>query len=174
MPVAPGRESRWTWKQPKTPAASLQRGQSSELPIVSNPNIFQQPYGLPCWLSYYQYCATNVCHLFTLNYKVEAYIGVAVQDQTQRLIVFDIGASPNSIRAELLSAEVLASLDKWRKIANLAFASNHHLETMGISTLTVTISGYRAGQPFVVSRQLGADVIFGTTFIDDHVEAIHL
>ncbi len=88
------------------------------------------------------------------------------------LTVLDTCAGPNLIRADLLTPEVLASSDTKRPMANLASASNHHLDTMSIVKLTVEIASYAVLQPFVVVRQLGADSILACTYIDTHVEQV--
>ena len=113
-----------------------------------------------------------VCQLSGYNYKVEAKFGPTVSSQVPRLTVFDTGAGPNLIRASLLPPEMLANIDRQRSIVKLTSASKHPLDVLGIVTLTLTVSTLRVRQPFVVVRQLGADVILGCTFSDLCVEAI--
>ncbi len=103
------------------------------------------------------------------NYKVEAAIGADVQSL---LTVLDTGACPNLMRSDLLTPEVLASCDTERPMGNLASASNHLLDTMGIVKLTVKIASYTVRQPFVVVRQLGADALLGCTYIYKHFEQV--
>ena len=59
-----------------------------------------------------------------------------------------------------------------REIINLRSASQHRLETLGIVTLTVKIADMTIRTPFFIVRQLGADMILGTTFIDAHCEIL--
>ena len=55
----------------------------------------------------------------------------------------------------------------------LASATKHRLDTLGIVTLTVTVTGYTRRQPFVVVKELGTDSILGCTFLDSAGESIH-
>ncbi len=103
------------------------------------------------------------------HYKVEAAIGPDVQSLRPLLTVLDAGAGTNLILAYLLTPEVLASCETKRPMANLASASNR-LDTMSIVKLTLKIASYTVRQPFVVTRQLGADTLLGCTYIDKHVE----
>ena len=57
---------------------------------------------------------------------------------------------------------------------NLASALNHRLDTLGIVHLTLQIATQTSRTPFVVVRQLGADVILGAMYIDKHIEHISM
>ena len=130
----------------------------------------ERPYGLPHDVTFEDYLKIPVCALSAYNYKVQASIGATTDDIAPALCVFDTGAGPNLIRADLLSENVLRKLDRKRKIVNLRSASTHQIEVLGITSLIVEVNGYRCRQPFVVTRNLTSDVILGTTYIDEHVE----
>ena len=57
-------------------------------------------------------------------------------------------------------------------MVNLRSASQHRLDTLGIVTLTVKIADMTVRTPFFIVRQLGADMLLGTTFIDAHCEIL--
>ena len=59
-----------------------------------------------------------------------------------------------------------------RTIANLASATKHSLDTLGIAYLYVDIAGFKCRQPFVVAKELSSDVLLETTFIDRQVDDI--
>eukprot|EP00171_Calliarthron_tuberculosum_P003874 IDg3874t1 len=79
---------------------------------------------------------------------------------------------PNLIRAALLPRETLDSIDISREVVNLASASNHRLDVLGIVSLTVTVGTQTNRIPFVVVSQLGADAILGCSYIDQAIEDI--
>ena len=59
-----------------------------------------------------------------------------------------------------------------REIVNLRSASQHWLDTLGIVTLTFKIADMMVRTPFFIVRQLGADMLLGSTFIDAHCEIL--
>ena len=101
------------------------------------------------------YQANPVCLLSPYNYKVEALIGRTRTLQSSYLTVLDTGAGPNLIRSDCLDTEALATVDTSPDIVNLASATKHRLDTLGIVTLTVTVAGFTSRQPFVVVKELG-------------------
>ena len=131
--------------------------------------VLQRPYGLSKEISMTEYEADPVCVLSSFNYKVEAFIGPSYTTTQRMLTVFDTGAGPNLIRADMVPQGTRMFK---RKIVNLASASKHRLETLGIVSLTVDLSGYVCKQPFVVTRNLAADAILGTTFTDRHCDKL--
>ena len=137
----------------------------------TKPNILRRPYGLPRWISLTSYLSEQVCTLSAFNYKLEAKIGNA-SEMRSVLTVLDTGAGPNLMRYDIVPADAREKINNSLDIVDLASASNHKLETVGIVHLTVQVGSYKARQPFVVTRQLGADVILGCTFIDSHIEGI--
>ena len=132
----------------------------------------ERPFGLPPDITFEEYLEHPICTLSPYNYKVEASVGVIADKLQKSLCVFDTGAGPNLIRADLLPDDVIHRLNTTRKVVNLRSASTHQISVLGITHLTVEVNGYRCRQPFVVVRQLTSDVIIGTTFIDEHVENI--
>lgn len=88
------------------------------------------------------------------------------------MTVFDTGAGPNLIRADMLPDELLSSFYSSRDVVNLAGAGGHRLNVLGFTLLHVLIGALTCTQPFVVVRTLGANALLGTTFIDSQVEAI--
>lgn len=132
----------------------------------------QRPFGLPKTMTVAEYRASPICYLSAWNYKVEALVGPTAETQVEQLTVIDTGAGPNLIRADLLPDEALLKLDQSREMVNLASASNHRLQVMGITMLSVTIANHKARQQFIVVKRLGADVILGCTYIDAHINAI--
>ena len=135
--------------------------------------ILKRPHGLPRWVTLDKYRANPVCYLSTRNYKIEALLGCREDSWNTVTTVLDSGAGPNLVRLDMLTEEQRSSIDSKTECVSLASASNHRLDTLGIVKLLVKIGSYVARQPFIVARQLGADVILGCTFIDHHVEAIH-
>ena len=129
-------------------------------------SIDERPYGIPRGVSFEDYKEDPICKLSLYNYKVEASVGTSTNSLTPVLSVFDTGAGPNIIRADILPDEVLSSLQTSREIANLSSASQHKLDTLGIAYLYINVSGYICRQPFVVAKQLSADMLLGTTFTD--------
>ena len=119
------------------------------------------------------YQANPVCLLSPYNYKVEAFIGRTRTLQSSYLTVLDTGAGPNLIRSDCFDTEALATVDTSPDLVNLASATEHRFDTIGIVTLTVTVAGYTSRQPFVVVKELGTDAILGCTFLDSAVESIH-
>ena len=83
------------------------------------------------------------------------------------LSVADTGAGPNLNRADCIPPEILANLNRDRRIFNLASASKRKLNTIGVMYLWMDMGGYACRQPFVVVRRLAADVIIGCTFLKD-------
>ena len=134
--------------------------------------MLRAPYGLPMKITAEQYRANPICQLSAYNYKVNAKVGSTRATQRYLLAVLDTGAGPNLIREGCCSRDALESLDDSREIVNLSSATNHRLDVLGITTLTVTLGDYTARVPFVVVRNLGADILLGCTFIDRHVEGI--
>ena len=139
--------------------------------IMKRRKILKRPYGLPSWVKLTDYLSQTVCFLSSYNYKLEAQVGL--DDKLKAVLtVMDTGAGPNIIRYDIVPAEARAKIDTSIDTVNLASASNHRLETVGVVNLVVQVGLYRVKQPFIVTRQLGADAILGCTFIDTHVEAI--
>ena len=89
------------------------------------------------------------------------------------MTVLDTGAGTNLIRSDCLETEALATVDTSPDIVNLASATKHRLDNLGIVTLTVTVASYTSRQPSVVVKELGTDAILGCTFLDTVVESIH-
>ena len=112
--------------------------------------------------------------LSAYNYKVEVAVGAKQTELKQYLSVADTGAGPTLIRADCVPPEILANVNRDRRIVNLASASTHKLHTIGVVYLWVDIGGYACRQPFVVVRRLAADVIIGCTILDDHAESLQI
>ena len=110
--------------------------------------------------------------LSAYNYKVEASLGSSFAKPTPALCVFDTGAGPNIVRANVLPPEALESLAKASDKTRLVSASSDELTVLGTILLMVKVGQYSCRQPFVVVRSLTSDAILGTTFIDRHVENI--
>ena len=152
--------------------------QENESPISKENNYDgigdekERPFGLPSKISIEEYRRNPVCHLSGFNYKVDARIGMGKKDAQRLLSVLDTGAGPNLIRLKCCPEQALKALDTQREIVNLRSASNHSLETIGVVHLTVTVGSHSARTPFVVVRNLGADVLLGCTYIDQNVETI--
>eukprot|EP00171_Calliarthron_tuberculosum_P017931 IDg17931t1 len=157
-----------------TPETAVERTLPS--PMQPPSPIIQgvEPFGLPSCMDLDDYRDDPVCYLSQFNYKLEARVGPSVQDQQCLLTVLDTGAGPNLIRADLLPQRLLDELDRSQEVINLASASKHRLDVLGITQLTVTIASYTARMPFVGVRQLGTDVILGCHFIDKAVDSIQI
>jgi len=134
----------------------------------------QPLYGLPPGISIAEYWNDPICKLSGLNYKVEATVETSRGNWLQLLAVVDTGAGPNLIRADLLSAELLHQIDKDQNIVNLASASGHSLDVLGIISIPVRIGNHVSSTKFVVSRALNADVLLGCHYIDKEVEDIRV
>ena len=135
-------------------------------------NIAERPLGLPKGLTFDTYAQDPICKLSLYNYKVTASIGSSANAQTNLLWVFDTGTGPNLIILDVLSRQNIPRIDTSRQIANLTSASQHSLDCVGVIHLYVNVSNYVVKQPFIVVKQLSTDAILGTTFIDEHVDAI--
>lgn len=114
------------------------------------------PYGLPPQQTFAQYRNDPICKLSGLNYKVEAAVETSQSSWLQALAVADTGAGPNLIRADLLLPEKLRTINKDHNIVNLASASGHSLDVLGIVTLPVRIGDQITENKSVVSRALNA------------------
>ena len=112
--------------------------------------------------------------LSAYNYKVEVAVSAKPTELKQYLSVADTDAGPNLIRADRVPPEILANVNRDRRIVNLSSASKHKLHTIGVVYLWMDIGGYACRQPFVVVRRLAADVIIGCTFLDDHAESLQI
>ena len=113
--------------------------------------------------------------LSAYNYKVEVAVGAKPTELKQYLSVADTGSGPNLIRADCVPPEILANVNRDRRIVNLASASKHKLHTIGVVYLWMDVGGYACRQPsFVVVRRLDADVIIGCTFLDEYAESLQI
>lgn len=88
--------------------------------------------------------------------------------------MFDSCAGPNLVKAARLTDEFAVNANCKREIVNLSSASNHRLKTMTIVALTLRIGKLTVKHDFVVVKELSADAITGTIFINRHVELIHI
>ena len=66
------------------------------------------------------------------KYKVEVAVGAKPTELKQYLSVADTGAGPNLIRADCVPLEILANLNRDRRIINLSSASKHKSHTIGV------------------------------------------
>lgn len=115
------------------------------------------PIGLPKDMEREKYRADQICALSPWNYKVNnTKIGRHKSKANYN------GAGPNLIRKLRTDQEVV----------NPKSASNHLLDVLGVTTLSVTIGSFTTRTSFVVVSNLGADVLSGHTYIDPHVRAI--
>ena len=136
--------------------------------------IISRPFGLPKHISIEQYYSNPICMLSAYNYKVEVAVGAKPTDLKQYLSVADTAVGPNLIRADCVPAEILANVNRDRRIVNLLSASQHKLQTIGVVYLWLDMGGYACRQPFVVVRRLAADVIIGYTFLDEHADSLQI
>lgn len=143
------------------------------IPDFIAPVALEPPLGLHPEQTYEEYLEDPVCTLRWYNYKVNASIGSSTQTLRRVLTVIDTGAGPNLIREGVCPPESLAAIDTSRPIANLASASRHRLDTLGVVILTVKVATKVARVPFIVVRNLGADALLGCTYQDAHVRSIH-
>ena len=134
--------------------------------------LFSRPFGLPTNVTVEDYRKDPICFLSTYNYKVAASIGPSVESTSAILTVFDTGAGPNLIRSACLSSAVLDNLQSPREFVNLSSASKHRIQVLGITNLSITAGDHTCRQPFLVVKNLNADAILGTTYIDSQVEYI--
>ena len=121
-----------------------------------------------------QYRSDPICYLSKFNYKVSAMIGPDVSSLRPHLTVLDTGAGPNLIRADLLPEQVISKINRSREIINLSSASNHKIDVLGTTLLTVKVGDQLTRTQFVVVRNLGADVILGCQYIDSAVAALNV
>ena len=63
-----------------------------------------------------------MCALSAYNYKVEASVGLYRDSLTPALCVFDTGAGPNLIRADMLPDSVLTKLEHDANVIRLVTA----------------------------------------------------
>ena len=141
-------------------------------PIVQNQETI--PFGLPRNISFELYQIDPICKLSSFNYKVEASIITGNDKALLVLSVVDNGAGPNLVREDLIPAHLLAKIDKSRKVVNLASASGHILDTIGVVNLSVRVGTQKTCHTFVVSKNLNADIILGCSYLDEAVEDIRI
>ena len=153
-------------------AASPRKGRPLRKHAKRAVKLLQRPYGPPHGIRVSEYRKDPVCFLSTTNYKVAARIAPSPDSATGTVTVFDTGAGPNLIRADCVEREVLNRLRSAHEFANISSASRHRLEILGIATLSVSVGEHSVRQPFLVSKNLNADAILGTTYIDANVEYI--
>ena len=134
--------------------------------------VLRRPFGLPRNITVAQYRQDPVCFLSTYNYKVAAFIGTTDLSAQPTLTVFDTGAGPNLIRSDCIPPKALRELKSAKEFANISSASKHRIQVLGITTLSVRVADHVCRQQFLVVRNLNADAILGTTFIDTQVDAI--
>ena len=134
--------------------------------------VLRRPLGLPRNITVEQYRRDPVCFLSTYNYKVAALVGPTEESAEPILTVLDTGAGPNLVRSDCVSQEVLRGLKSANEFANISSASRHKIHVLGIASLVVKIADHAVRQSFLVVRNLNADAILGTTYIDGQVEAI--
>ena len=101
-------------------------------------------------------------------------VGAKPTELKQYLSVADTGAGPNLIRADCVPPEILANVNRDRRIVNLASASKHKLQTIGVVHLWMDIGGYACRETFVFVRRLASDVIIGCMFLYDHSESLQI
>lgn len=143
-------------------------------PPLSPVSVLQTPFGIPPTRTLEDYRNEPVCYLSKHNYKLAAEVGPSRKTQQPRLTVLDTGAGPNLIRTDLLPQRLLDELDRTREIVNLARASQHRLEVLGITTLSVTVGSHSIRVPFVAVHRLGTDVILGCHYIDRAINTIEV
>ena len=112
--------------------------------------------------------------LSAYNYKVDVAVGAKPTELKRYLSLEDIGAGPNLIRADCVPPEILANVNRDRRIVNLASAAKHKLHTIGVVSLWMDIGGCAFRQPFVVIRRRAAGIIIGCTLLDDHAESLQI
>lgn len=132
------------------------------------------PFALPTSWDLADYRRDLICYLSQFNYKLEAQIGPTADSQQMRLTVLDTGAGPNLVRADILLQRLLTELDRSREIVNLASASKHRLDVLGITTLSVTVGTHTVRLPFIAVRKLGTYVILGCHYMDKAVDTIQV
>ena len=136
--------------------------------------IEPRPFGLPRKTTVLQYRQDPVWFLSGYNYKISVEVGVSSKEMKRFLTVLDTGAGPNLIRAAAVPREFVEKARTSKKIVNIRSVTNHALDTVGILSLTVKVGDKTTRQPFVVVRNLVADVILGCTCIDAYVDSIHV
>ena len=93
---------------------------------------------------------------YNCSYKVEVTVGAKPTELKQYLSVADTSAGPNLIRADCVPAEILANVNRDRRIVNLASASKHKLHTIEVVYRGMDMGRYACRQAFVVVRLLAA------------------
>lgn len=135
-------------------------------------DVTRRPFRLPKGITLSENRADPICAISAFNYKVNAKVGASRSAMSYLLSVLDTGAGPSLIRENYCPAEALKKLRIDREVINLTSATNHRMDFLGIVTLWVTIGTYTAKTPFVVVRNMRADVLLGCTYQDVRLEAI--
>ena len=91
--------------------------------------IIPRPFGLPKHINIEQYYSNPICMFIAYNYKVEVANVAKLTELKQYLSVADTDAGPNLRRADCVPPEILANVNRDRRIFNLASASKYKLHT---------------------------------------------
>ena len=153
-------------------SASPRKGRALRKHALRQVQLLRRPFGLPKNITVDEYRMSPVCYLSTYNYKVAACIGSSADTARAILTVLDTGAGPNLIRSDCVPKQILNNLKSAHEFINISSASRHRIQVMGIASLTVKIADHICTQPFLVVKNLNADALLGTTFIDSQVEQI--
>ncbi len=127
----------------------------SELPslLATNP----RPFWLPERMSLISCIRDPVMKLRKFNYKVEARIGLDVENLHGILTVVHTGAGPILIMKSAIPHLQEASIDKSRELITLHDANGRPLSTTGIVQLSVVVSKYRTRAPFIAVHRMSTD-----------------
>ena len=113
-----------------------------------------------------------VCVLTANHYVVSCSVGPDPRNQRPFYAVFDTGSGPNLIRKSAL-------FDGWERylvrneiVPRLGDANGRPLRLLGVVLIRARFGNSLFHMSFVVADSLAVDVIIGTRFMNQHVDAI--
>jgi hypothetical protein len=107
------------------------------------------------------------------NYKLCVSLGVSSAILFPVRAVFDTGAGPNIVRADLLPPGWETLLVQNQPLPRITDASGKKMPVKGVIILYIQVGDLRIRVRFYVVPGLGVPFILGCNFIDLHVQSIH-
>jgi hypothetical protein len=107
------------------------------------------------------------------NYKLCVSLGVSSAILSPVRAIFDTGAGPNIVRADLLPAGWEKLLVQNQPLPRITNASGKKMPVRGVIILYVQVGDLRTRVGFYVVPGLGIPCTLGCNFIDLHVQSIH-
>ena len=113
-----------------------------------------------------------VCVLTTTQYVVSCSVGPDPRNLRPFSAGFDTGSGPNLIRKSALFDGRERYLVRNETVPRLGDANGRPLRLLGVALIRASFGNSLFHLPFVVADSLAVDVIIGTRFMNQHVDAI--